>query len=63
MQSNHDRFIDQIDAFLAKSGMSDRQLSLAVSRDHKLIKRVRERRITARTMEKIEAFIKQGKAA
>ena len=52
--------IEQIDAFLAKSGMSDRQLSLANSKDHKLIRRIREGRANTRTVNKILQFIAQS---
>jgi len=49
--------IQQIDAFLAKTGMSDRQLSLANSKDHKLVRRIREGRANTRTINKVLQFI------
>jgi len=49
--------VKKIDRFLAKSGMSERKLSLETSRDHKLIKRIREGRATLRSAGRVLQFI------
>jgi hypothetical protein len=47
-----------IDDFLARSGMTERQFSMAVAGDHKLVKRLREGKgITLTVIERAEAFI------
>lgn len=58
--------IERIDAYLSERGMSDRQLSLALSRDHKMIRRIREGRANIRTINRVLAFIdgkREGEAA
>lgn len=51
----HAQTIAKLDAYQARTGLSDRQLGMAVFKDHKMIKRLREGRATLRSIAKLEA--------
>jgi len=53
-----DALVSNIEAFLARTGMSARQFGLAVNGDHKLVGRLKAGKGTLRVIEKAEAFMR-----
>lgn len=58
-QSTRAAFLARLDAFLAQSGLSEREIGLSALNTHKAIPKLRDpaQSVTLRTIERLEAFM------
>lgn len=55
--STRNTLLNRIDAYLAKTGMSERQFSMRVTADHKWLARLRRGQVSLASIERAETFM------